>query len=94
MKILTAGITSLLLGSAGLAGAHTNDRGMQPQFLHESAQREFAEHYDWDHGNGKPPAVGPVVAPELQPASTIAAFTLLGGGLLMLRAGGARKPKD
>jgi hypothetical protein len=70
MKIRALSLAMLLLGATGVATADQDD------------------HHRWDHdrGHGWPDEHGsPTQAPEIDPASLVAALTLLGGGLAVLR---------
>ena len=78
MKITSGLLTVLLLAAAGSAGAH-----------HTAADREDADRSADPHRV----AVAPLSAPEISPGSMIAALTLLGGGLVVLR-GRRRQPAE
>ena len=74
MKIANGILTVLLIAAAGSAGAH------QTADDRDGASRGNSHrHVD----------VAPLSAPEISPGSMIAALTLLGGGLVVLR--GRRK---
>jgi hypothetical protein len=70
----------LLFGATGMAFADQDDH-----------------HSDRDHSGGhrwSDKRSGPVKAPEIDPASMVAALTLLGGGLAVLRGRRTKNPKD
>jgi hypothetical protein len=78
MKTRTLGLAILLLGSAGIASADQDDR-----------HRDADKSHQWFHRRGLPT----LQAPEIDPASMVAALTLLGGALAVLRGRRAMKPK-
>jgi hypothetical protein len=70
MKIRALSLTILLLGATGVATADQDD------------------HHHWNHDRGhgwSDRHSSPTQAPEIDPASLVAALTLLGGGLAVLR---------
>ena len=77
MKTQTLTLVILLLGVAGVARADQDDR-----------DRGAREPHDRIHSRGSPT----IQAPEIDPASLVAALTLLGGALAVLRGQRAIKP--
>jgi len=77
MKTQTLTLLILLLGAAGVARADRDD--------HDRGARESHERL---HSQGSPT----VQAPEIDPASMVAALTLLGGALAVLRGRRTMKP--
>ena len=80
MKIRVLSLAILLLGATEMAFADQDDH-----------------HWDRDHDGGRSGSdkrSAPVKAPEIDPASMVAALTLLGGGLAVLRSRRTKSPKD
>ena len=80
MKTRALSLAILLLGATGMAFADQDDH-----------------HRDRDHDGGHRGSdkwSAPVKAPEIDPASLVAALTLLGGGLAVLRSRRTKSPKD
>jgi len=83
MKMHALGPVILLLGAAGVAQADQDDGGRDARDA-----RVFHGGHDHDrHDRGLPS----VQAPEIDPASMVAALTLLGGALVVLRGRRAMK---
>jgi hypothetical protein len=80
MKTRAVSLAILLLGATGVAVADQDDH-----------------HWDRDHDRGRgwsDQRSSPVQAPEIDPSSIVAALTLLGGGLAVLRSRGSKNSKD
>jgi hypothetical protein len=80
MKTRAVGLAILMLGATGVALADQDDH-----------------HWDRDHDRGhswSDKRGSPVQAPEIDPSSIVAALTLLGGGLAVLRGRSSKSPKD
>jgi len=87
MKILPLGIAILLLGGTGLASANADSKGG------DRGDRGEQRHADRHHGDSVL-AASTVQAPEIQASTMIAALTLLGGGLFVLRGWRASRSAD
>lgn len=80
MKIRAVSLAILMLGATGVALADQDDH-----------------HWEWNHDRGhswSDQRSSPVQAPEIDPSSIVAALTLLGGGLAVLRSRGSKNSKD
>jgi hypothetical protein len=87
MKTRVLSLAILLFGATGMALADQDDH-----------------HWDRDHdvghsrsdklGHSRSDKRSAVKAPEIDPASMVAALTLLGGGLAVLRGRRTKNPKD
>ena len=77
MKTQSLALVILLLGTAGFARADQDD-----------GQRGGRESHEWHHSR----ASITLRAPEIDPASMVAALTLLGGALAVLRGRRNLKP--
>jgi hypothetical protein len=80
MKSRAVSLAILLLGATGVALADQDDH-----------------HWERDHDGGhgwSDRRSSPIQAPEIDPSSMVAALTLLGGGLAVLRSRGSRNSKD
>src|ERR1700722_8562172 len=86
MKIRTFSLTILLLGATGVASADQDDG-------HRSVGR-FHENVGMPHERIHIGASPTLQAPEIDPASLVAALTLLGGALAVLRGRRALNPSD
>jgi len=78
------GIVILSLGAATAAQAYDSHGG----------QAKFAPKHSflWFYGvNHKDPKKPPMVAPEIDPATALSGFTMLAGGLAVIRGRRARK---
>jgi hypothetical protein len=80
MKMRNVLVAILLLGASGAAVAGHDDSGMGSRDFHDGwvQQRESRD-------------ATTTQAPEIDPASLIAAMTLLGGGLIVMRGRRASK---
>lgn len=78
MKTQTLTLVILLLGVTGIARAD-----------HDDGRRSAHESHERFHSNRGSPSIQ---APEIDPASMVAALTLLGGALAVLRARRSMKP--
>jgi hypothetical protein len=82
MKTRALSLAILLLGATGVATAAQDDR------------RGWDDHQGWDHDRDRgwsDKHSSPTQAPEIDTASLVAALTLLGGGLAVLRG---RRPMN
>ena len=79
MKTRVLSLAILLLGATGVATADQDD--------HPDRDHDWSHGWSDKHGS-------PAQAPEIDPGSIVAALTLLGGGLAVLRSRGPRKSKN
>lgn len=86
MKIRTFTLTILLLGAAGVASADQDDGHRGVGKIHEGVVKP----HERIHFGGSPT----LQAPEIGPASLVAALTLLGGALAVVRGRRALTPSD
>jgi hypothetical protein len=80
MKTRAVSLAILMLGATGVALADQDDH-----------------HWERDHDRGHgwtDRRSSPVQAPEIDPSSIVAALTLLGGGLAVLRGRRSKNSKD
>jgi hypothetical protein len=86
MKIRTFSLTILLLGATGVANADHDDghRGVG----------KFHENVGMSHERIHIGASSTLQAPEIDPASLVAALTLLGGALAVLRGRRVLSPRE
>jgi hypothetical protein len=76
----------LMLGATGVAVADQDDHHWNRDGDHD---------YDHDRGHGwSDKRSSPMQAPEIDPSSMVAALTLLGGGLAVLRSRSSKNSKD
>lgn len=75
MKTRSVLIAILLLGASGAAVADRDDTGMGGRDLHDG----------WVKKHESRDVATTLQAPEIDPASLVAALTLLGGGLIVMR---------
>ena len=80
MKTRAVGLAILMLGATGLALADQDDH-------------HWARDNDGGHGWSDKRS-SPAKTPEIDPSSIVAALTLLGGGLAVLRSRGSKNSKD
>jgi hypothetical protein len=86
MKIRTFSLTILLLGATGVASADQDDGHRGVGRFHENVGMS----HERIHIGGSPT----IQAPEIEPASLVAALTLLGGALAVLRGRRALNPSE
>jgi hypothetical protein len=81
MKTRAVSLAILMLGATGVALADQDDH-------------HWVRDHDHDRGHGwSDQRNSPVQAPEIDPSSIVAALTLLGGGLAVLRSRGSKNSK-
>lgn len=85
MKMRTVYLAIVLLGASGAAVADRDDGGRGARDSHGGYYRQ--DHQQVDQRD----AGSTLQAPEIDPASMIAALTLLGGGLIVMRGRRASK---
>jgi hypothetical protein len=82
MKTRAVSLAIVMLGATGVAFADQDDH-------HWERDHDHYKGHGWsDQRNA------PVQAPEIDPSSIVAALTLLGGGLVVLRSRGTKNSKD
>ena len=82
MKTRAVSLAILMLGATGVAVADQNDH-------HWDRDHDHARGRGWSDKRSSP-----VQTPEIDPSSIVAALTLLGGGLAVLRGRGSKTSKD
>ena len=87
MKTTLGALAIVLLGSAGMAGAHEGGEGRQAsEVRHQNYQgRDDNRKSAGGSVRGLDASATPNAAPEINPASALAALTLLAGGLIVMR---------
>ena len=75
MKMRSVLIAIVLLGASGAAVADRDDTGIRGRDLHDG----------WVKPRESKNVATTLQAPEIDPASLVAALTLLGGGLIVMR---------
>jgi len=93
MKIRMLSLTILLLAAAGVASADQDDGRGDAGKSHESAGK-FHENVGKSHERFHLAGPPTLQAPEIDPASLIAALTLLGGALAVLHGRRALNQSD
>jgi hypothetical protein len=94
MKLSTGILAILLLGAAGAAGAAQFTAHGDDARRDDVQRRGDGDHSDRDGSmrteRNDPARTSVRSAPEISPGTLIAALTLLGGGLIVLRSRGTR----
>ena len=83
MKTRAVSLAILMLGATGVALAGQDDH-------HWERDHDHYRGHGWSDQRNAPV----LQAPEIDPSSIVAALTLLGGGLAVLRSRGSKNSKD